>query len=46
MKSVAELGKEKGDGPLPENAPVTREHVITLRKDLKPGQIREWEESS
>ena len=43
MKSVAELGKVKGDIPLPENAPATPERVITLRKDLKPGQVREWE---
>jgi len=45
MKSVAELGKEKGDVPLPENEPVTPENVIKLRKGLKPGQVREWQEA-
>ncbi len=41
VKSVAELGKEKGDVPLPENQSVKVEHVIKLRKGLKEGQVRE-----
>ena len=44
MKSVAQLGKEKGDVPLPENQSVSPENIITLRADLKPGQVREWED--
>ena len=46
MKSVAKLGQEKGDVPLPENEPVTPSSVIKLRKGLKPGQVREWRETS
>jgi hypothetical protein len=44
IKSVAQLGKEKGDVPLPENTAVDPENIIKLRKGLKPGQVREWEE--
>lgn len=42
MKSVAALGKEKKDVPLPENQPVTPEHVIALRRGLKRHQVREF----
>ena len=41
VKSVAQLGKEKGDVPLPENQSVNVENVIKLRKGLKEGQVRE-----
>ncbi len=41
VKSVAELGKKKGDVPLPENQSVKVENVIKLRKGLKEGQVRE-----
>jgi hypothetical protein len=41
LKSVAELGKEKGDVPLPENASVTPQHIVELRSGMKPGQVRE-----
>jgi hypothetical protein len=41
VKSVAELGKEKGDVPLPENQSVKVEKVIKLRKGLRRGQVRE-----
>ncbi len=41
VKSVAQLGKEKGDVPLPENQSVKVENVIKLRKGLKEGQVRE-----
>ncbi len=44
MKSVATLGRQKGDVPLPENQPVTPTHVITLRKGLRKGQVREFED--
>ncbi len=43
LKSVAEMGKEKGDVPLPENLSVTPETVVELRKGLKKGQVREGE---
>lgn len=41
LKSVAELGAEKGDEPLPENESVTPEAVVRLRRHLRPGQVRE-----
>ena len=41
LKSVAQLGKEKGDVPLPENVPVQATPVIELRRGLKRGQVRE-----
>jgi hypothetical protein len=41
LKSVASIGKEKGDVPLPENQPVRPSRVIELRRGLKPGQVRE-----
>lgn len=44
MKSVAQLGKEKGDVPLPENQPVDPNNVVRLRKGPRPGQVREWNE--
>jgi hypothetical protein len=41
LKSVVQLGKEKGDVPLPENEPVHATPVIELRRGLKRGQVRE-----
>ena len=41
LKSVIEMGKEKGDNPLPENESVVPEQIVELRKDLKRGQVRE-----
>lgn len=41
MQSVAELGKQKGDVPLPENAPVVPKSIIELRRGLRKGQVRE-----
>jgi len=35
MKSVAEMGKKKGDVPLPENESVTPEQIVKLRGELK-----------
>lgn len=41
-KSVAEIGTEKGDVPLPENKSVVTENVVSLKaRKLKPGQVRE-----
>jgi hypothetical protein len=42
LRSVAALGEEKGEVPLPENESVTPEHVIKLRKGLAKNQVREW----
>lgn len=41
LKSVAELGSEKGDVPLPENEPVMPANIIKLRRGLGPDQVRE-----
>lgn len=41
MKSVAQLGKEKGDNPLPENESVEIEHIIPIQKKLAKDQVRE-----
>jgi len=41
LKSVVELGKEKGDVPLPENESITPQRVIELRKKLGRDQVRE-----
>ena len=41
LKSVVEIGKEKGDNPLPENESVDPARVLKLRKGLKKGQVRE-----
>jgi hypothetical protein len=41
LKSVAELGKEKGNIPLPENESVTPETVVQLRRNLKKDEVRE-----
>jgi hypothetical protein len=41
LKSVAELGKEKGDVPLPENESVTPETIVKLRRTLGKDEVRE-----
>ena len=41
LKSVAELGAEKGDVPLPENESVTPETVIQLRRKLGKDEVRQ-----
>jgi hypothetical protein len=41
LKSVVEMGKEKGDNTLPENESVDPAHIVKLRKGLKKGQVRE-----
>ena len=40
LKSVAEMGKEKGDNPLPKNKSVDPDNIVKLRKGLKKGQVR------
>ena len=44
MKSIVELGKEKGDVPLPENQSVKPGNVVGLHPSLAPGQVSEWPE--
>ena len=41
LKSVTEVGDEKGDSPLPENVSVSPENVITLRQGLRKDEVRE-----
>lgn len=41
LKSVAQLGREKGDVPLPENEAVSPDRVIALRSNLEKNQVRE-----
>lgn len=41
LKSVAALGREKGDVPLPENDAVSPTNVVHLRSGLKRNQVRE-----
>ncbi len=41
LKSVAQLGKQKGDLPLPENESVEAENVVALRRGLRRDQVRE-----
>jgi len=42
IKSVAQLGEEKGEVPLPENQSVTPASVIALRGGMPSAQVREW----
>jgi hypothetical protein len=41
VQSVHQLGKEKGDVPLPENQSVHPAHVVKLRAGLRPEEVRE-----
>lgn len=41
LKSVATLGVEKDENPLPENEAVTPGNIITLRKHMAKDQVRE-----
>jgi hypothetical protein len=41
LKSVRQLGEEKGGVPLPENVSVDPQHVNKLRHGLKKDQVRE-----
>ncbi len=41
LESVAELGKKKGETPLPENEPVHGETIVKLRAGLAKDQVRE-----
>ena len=41
LKSVLEMGHQKGDTPLPENAPVAPDRVIRYRGGQAKRQVRE-----
>jgi hypothetical protein len=41
IKSVSQIGKEKGETPLPENAAVDPDPVIRLRKGLGKDEVRD-----
>lgn len=41
LRSVAEIGKDRSDVPLPENAPVDPQSIVEIRANLRPGQVRE-----
>ena len=41
LKSVKEMGDKKGDQPLPDNATVDPTNIKTIRRHLKPDQVRE-----
>ena len=41
LKSVVQLGKKKGDVPLPENESTPTDKIITIRKGLARDQVRE-----
>ena len=43
VKSVVNMGKQKGDNPLPENESVTPETIVQLRSHLTEDQVREGE---
>jgi hypothetical protein len=43
LKSVANLGNEKGEIPLPENQSVSPDEVVVLRQGLGDHQVREGE---
>jgi hypothetical protein len=41
VKSILEIGKKKGDDPLPENESVSPENIVQLRSGLKMDQVSE-----
>ena len=41
LKSVGEMGKDKGENPLPENESVDPKNIVKLRNRLKENQVRE-----
>lgn len=41
LKSVVEIGEEKGESPIPENESVTPKQVVELREELGEDQVRE-----
>jgi hypothetical protein len=43
VKTVAEVGKQKKENPLPENESVDPQHIVSLKKGLEKNQVREGE---
>jgi len=41
LKSVKEMGDKKGEQPLPDNTTVDPTNIKTIRRHLKPDQVRE-----
>lgn len=41
LKSILQMGREKGEVPLPENEPADPAHVVHLRKGLRENEVRE-----
>ena len=41
LKSVLEMGKQKGDTPLPENETVKPDRVVRLRRERSRNEVRE-----
>ena len=41
LKSVVGMGKAKGQTPVGENDPIAIDHVVQLRRGLKPSEVRE-----
>ncbi len=41
LRSVSEIGKDRGDVPLPENETVDPLNIVDIRANLRPGQVRE-----
>jgi len=41
LKSIVEMGHDKGEVPSPENESVTPENIVKLRSGLKKDQVRE-----
>jgi hypothetical protein len=41
LKSIVEMGKQKGDNPLPENEGVDPEPIVKISKNIKKNQVRE-----
>lgn len=42
LKTVAEIGQEKGEHPLPENDPIADPSVVDLGPAHRRGRVREW----
>ena len=41
IRSVMQIGKAKGDVPLPENQSVSPDNIVKLRAGLRPNEVRE-----
>jgi len=41
LESVAQMAKQRGDNPLPENESVTPQRIVELRRGMEKDQVRE-----